>query len=165
MVVPYGVSAGNYRRPGQAGVRPTRAAIWAYLAMFIDKALALRLAAGAAPALRPVDPATGWLSERHAVEDLYRAVRWPLPEAGAAYKVASGRRREPLGNGYAAIPPLREAVRAGVPVEPLVLKRAPSSEIFHQARKEGMRTLREDGWQKVVQGLTTPEEILLSTVH
>ncbi|HPA45301.1 MAG TPA: ATPase, T2SS/T4P/T4SS family [bacterium] len=50
-------------------------------------------------------------------------------------------------------------------VKELVLKRAASSEIFHQARKDGMRTLREDGWQKVIQGITTPEEILHSTVQ
>jgi len=51
------------------------------------------------------------------------------------------------------------------PIKQLVLERAPSSEIFRQAREEGMRTLREDGWQKVIQGITSPEEVLHSTVH
>ena len=50
-------------------------------------------------------------------------------------------------------------------VKELVLERAASSVIFQEARKEGMRTLREDGWEKIVQGLTTIEEILASTVH
>ena len=50
-------------------------------------------------------------------------------------------------------------------VKELVLERAASSVIFTEARKEGMRTLREDGWEKIVQGLTTMEEILSSTIH
>ncbi len=47
----------------------------------------------------------------------------------------------------------------------LVLERAASSLIFQEARKEGMRTLREDGWEKVVQGITTIEEVLASAIH
>ncbi len=47
----------------------------------------------------------------------------------------------------------------------LVLERAASSVIFQQARKDGMRTLREAGWEKVIQGITTLEEVLTTTVH
>ncbi len=47
----------------------------------------------------------------------------------------------------------------------LVLNRESSSVIFRQARKDGMRTMREDGWEKVLQGLTTVEEVLSSTSH
>lgn len=67
--------------------------------------------------------------------------------------------------GYRGRTGIFELLTLTAPIKELVLKQAASSEIFHQARKEGMRTLREDGWQKVVQGITTPEEILLSTVH
>ena len=35
--------------------------------------------------------------------------------------------------------------------------------ICDQARGKGMRTLREDGWDKVVKGITTVEEILSSS--
>ena len=38
-----------------------------------------------------------------------------------------------------------------------------SNVIKREARKEGMRTLREDGAQKVLQGETTIEEILRVT--
>jgi len=46
-----------------------------------------------------------------------------------------------------------------------VLNRDSSAVIFRQARKDGMRTMREDGWEKVLQGLTTVEEVLASTSH
>ena len=67
--------------------------------------------------------------------------------------------------GYRGRVGIFELLTLSDPVKDLVLKRAASSEIFHQARKDGMRTLREDGWQKVIQGITTPEEILHSTVQ
>ena len=50
-------------------------------------------------------------------------------------------------------------------VKELVLERSTSAAIFHQARKDGMRTLREDGWEKVIQGITTIEEVLACTVQ
>ena len=45
-------------------------------------------------------------------------------------------------------------------IQRLILARASSQEIARAAQHEGMRTLRQDGWQKVVQGLTTPQEVL-----
>ena len=42
----------------------------------------------------------------------------------------------------------------------LIMKKAAASEIKRQALWDGMRTLRQDGWQKVLDGVTTPEEIL-----
>jgi type II secretory ATPase GspE/PulE/Tfp pilus assembly ATPase PilB-like protein len=35
--------------------------------------------------------------------------------------------------------------------------------IFEEARKEGMRTLREDGIEKFLAGLTTAEEVIRVT--
>jgi len=48
-------------------------------------------------------------------------------------------------------------------IKDMVLARAPGSVFFHQAREEGMLTLREDGWKKIVLGLTTIEEVLRET--
>jgi len=44
-----------------------------------------------------------------------------------------------------------------------VMGRAPVSEIIAAARSRGLRLLREDGWVKVRQGITTPEEVIRST--
>jgi general secretion pathway protein E/type IV pilus assembly protein PilB len=44
-----------------------------------------------------------------------------------------------------------------------VMQRAPSPDIVAAARASGLRLLREDGWQKVREGFTTPEEVLTCT--
>lgn len=41
----------------------------------------------------------------------------------------------------------------------LVVRRAPLADIREAARANGMKTLREDGLQKVLDGITTPEEV------
>ena len=49
-------------------------------------------------------------------------------------------------------------------IRELVLKKSTAQAICDQARQTGMRTLREDGWDKVIKGLTTVEEILRVTL-
>ena len=44
-----------------------------------------------------------------------------------------------------------------------ILERAPSPKLVAAARKSGLRLLREDGWIKVRQGFTTPDEVVLCT--
>ena len=46
----------------------------------------------------------------------------------------------------------------------MILKRARESELKVTARKEGMRTLRENGLAKVGQGITSLEEVLRLTL-
>lgn len=46
----------------------------------------------------------------------------------------------------------------------LILTKANGQTIRATARKAGMRTLREDGWRKVLQGVTTVDEILRVTI-
>ena len=48
-------------------------------------------------------------------------------------------------------------------VRQLILKNCSSGEIREVARKAGMRTLSEDGWRLVREGVTTPEEVLRVT--
>lgn len=45
-------------------------------------------------------------------------------------------------------------------VRDLVLQRRPSSDIKRSGREQGMSTLREAGWEKVIAGITTIEEVL-----
>ena len=51
------------------------------------------------------------------------------------------------------------------PVRQLILTKATSQLIRESARKKGMATLREDGWKKVSEGITTVEEVLRVTVN
>ncbi|MDD5440015.1 MAG: ATPase, T2SS/T4P/T4SS family, partial [Candidatus Omnitrophica bacterium] len=42
----------------------------------------------------------------------------------------------------------------------LVLKRSSSDQIKAMAVEQGMRTLRQDGWEKIMSGITTPSEVI-----
>jgi type II secretory ATPase GspE/PulE/Tfp pilus assembly ATPase PilB-like protein len=48
-------------------------------------------------------------------------------------------------------------------IKDLVLKKIPSGMIGKTAIARGMHTLRQDGWQKTISGLTTPEEVMRVT--
>jgi len=48
-------------------------------------------------------------------------------------------------------------------IKDLIVKKTPSSQIKKAAVASGMRTLRQDGWQKVLLGITTPEEVMKVT--
>ena len=47
----------------------------------------------------------------------------------------------------------------------LILKKASSNQINKIARLKGMKTIRQDGWGKVINGLTTPEEVMNITLN
>ncbi|MFH1640633.1 MAG: ATPase, T2SS/T4P/T4SS family [Candidatus Omnitrophota bacterium] len=48
-------------------------------------------------------------------------------------------------------------------IKDLILKKTSSNKIKKIAVSRGMRTLRQDGWQKVILGYTTPEEVMKVT--
>jgi hypothetical protein len=48
-------------------------------------------------------------------------------------------------------------------IRDLIFKKGTSAQIKKAALSKGMRTLRQDGWQKVIAGLTTPEEVMKVT--
>ncbi|MFH1339465.1 MAG: ATPase, T2SS/T4P/T4SS family [Candidatus Omnitrophota bacterium] len=48
-------------------------------------------------------------------------------------------------------------------INELILERASASQIKRVAMSRGMRTLRQDGWRKVIAGITTPEEVMKVT--
>ena len=68
------------------------------------------------------------------------------------------------GTGYKGRTAIYEFLLVAEPIQQLILGRASSHEIALAAQRTGqMRTLREDGWQKILQGLTTPQEVLRVT--
>jgi len=48
-------------------------------------------------------------------------------------------------------------------IRSLIMASADASRLTQAARRNGMRSLREDGWQKVRTGLTTAEEVMRVT--
>jgi type IV pilus assembly protein PilB len=65
--------------------------------------------------------------------------------------------------GYKGRIGIFELLVVSEPIRDLILQRAATNVIAKQARQEGMMTMREDGWQKVLAGITTIEEILRVT--
>ncbi|MFK4835073.1 GspE/PulE family protein [Microbacterium sp. ZW T2_14] len=66
--------------------------------------------------------------------------------------------------GYRGRVALHEIMTLSDEIETLVVTRATGSEIRQVALEQGMVSLRQDGWSKVAQGLTTIEEVLRVTV-
>ena len=62
--------------------------------------------------------------------------------------------------GYKGRIALHEVMRVTEDIERHAVARSSSAEIGETARKQGMLTLREDGWRKVAMGWTSIEEIL-----
>ena len=45
-------------------------------------------------------------------------------------------------------------------VREMIARSVSSAEIKRYAIQKGMHTLRQDGWEKILQGMTTPSEVL-----
>ena len=66
-------------------------------------------------------------------------------------------------SGYRGRTGIYELMVTGDVIRELVVQRVNSSLIRHEAIKGGMITLRKDGWRKVLQGMTTIEEVARTT--
>jgi type II secretory ATPase GspE/PulE/Tfp pilus assembly ATPase PilB-like protein len=64
-----------------------------------------------------------------------------------------------LMSGYRGRTAISELLMVKDSIKELILSRSPTSAIEIEARSLGMRSLREDGIQKVIQGITTIEEL------
>ncbi len=70
---------------------------------------------------------------------------------------------ECFGTGYRGRVGIFELMELGEEIRRLIMQNADSSLLAEAARRTGMRTLREDGWQKVAAGVTTVEEVVRVT--
>jgi type IV pilus assembly protein PilB len=64
------------------------------------------------------------------------------------------------GTGYSGRVGIFEVLPVSEKVGRLILERAPSSKIEAQAREDGMITMKQDGYLKILEGVTTLEEVL-----
>ncbi len=67
------------------------------------------------------------------------------------------------GTGYKGRTGIFEILPVNDEIRPLIIAHASASAIKQQALAHGMKTLREDGWDKVLNGVTTIDEILRVT--
>jgi type IV pilus assembly protein PilB len=68
------------------------------------------------------------------------------------------------GTGYRGRVGLHEVMAMTDEIEQLVVKHASGADVRALAVAQGMASLREDGWAKVLEGLTTIEEVLRVTI-
>ena len=71
--------------------------------------------------------------------------------------------RECRQTGYIGRHGLFEMMGMNNEVRQKILKNCSSQEIREVARQTGLRTLREDGWRLVREGVTTPDEVMRVT--
>ena len=103
---------------------------------------------------------TGCRAPRKIDHDYLTSVGFPLDrlEEGTIYEPVGC--EECRGTGFKGRTGIYENIVVNDTIRPLIVQRASSSTIKNEALKEGMRTLRDDGWTKVLNGITTIEEIL-----
>jgi len=65
--------------------------------------------------------------------------------------------------GYKSRTAIYEVLVVDSEIRELIMTRKSADIIKEKAVKRGMRTLREDGWEKIKMGLTTPAEVLRVT--
>lgn len=83
---------------------------------------------------------------------------WPQGKEIQFYR---GRGCQVCGNsGYYGRMGIYEVLPVTEKISKLILSRSPASEIEKQAREEGMITLKQDGYLKVLEGITSIEEVL-----
>lgn len=83
-----------------------------------------------------------------------------LPLAGQnAYTLVKGKDTPATPRGYSGRAGLYEVMDVTESIQQLIVNRATSSEIQRQAIAEGMITMRQDGYLKALQGITTLEEV------
>lgn len=83
-----------------------------------------------------------------------------LPLAGqTAYTLVKGKDTPQTPRGYAGRAGLYEVMDVSEEIQDLIIKRSTSAEIQRLAVTQGMVTMRQDGYLKALQGLTTLEEV------
>jgi len=67
------------------------------------------------------------------------------------------------GSGYSGRVGIFELMELGDEIRQLIMKNVDAASITNVARRNGMRNLREDGWLKVMSGVTTADEVMRVT--
>src|SRR4029078_5157194 len=88
-----------------------------------------------------------------------------VPPRGRLLRAKEGGGNVCLGAGYKGRTAIYELLIIDEKIRQLTVKNADAQSIKSQAVKAGMRSLREDGTQKVLAGMTTVAEVLMITTQ
>lgn len=101
-----------------------------------------------------------YVPDSKVVEDI-KGVLGPLWPEGKEVRFYKGKGCQECGNtGYYGRIGIFEVLPVSDGISKLILERAAASEIEKKAKEEGMITLKQDGYLKVLEGLTSVEEVL-----
>ena len=101
-----------------------------------------------------------YVPETKIVEEMKKELGalWQQPPEVKLYR---GKGDEDCGNsGYIGRIGIFETIPISEKIGKLILERSSAGDIDRQAREEGMVSLKQDGYLKVVEGITTVEEVL-----
>ena len=102
--------------------------------------------------------------EEYVIEDsMIKQLGFPLEEASKLKMVKPKGCVECGFTGYRGRTGIFEFLRVTDEIRALILQRKDSQVLKELARQRGMRTLRQDGWLRVKEGLTTVQELLRVT--
>ncbi|KKP31507.1 MAG: Type II secretion system protein E [Candidatus Woesebacteria bacterium GW2011_GWE2_31_6] len=94
------------------------------------------------------------------IEDI-KKVLGPLFPLNKEVKLYRGKGCQECGNtGYYGRIGIFEVIPVSDSISKLILERSPASTIEKKAKEEGMITLKQDGYLKVLEGITSIEEVL-----
>jgi general secretion pathway protein E/type IV pilus assembly protein PilB len=96
-------------------------------------------------------------------ESFLRSINFPMDRLSEGAIMESVGCEECRGTGFRGRTGIYEILVVTDAIRPLIVSRASSNAIKQEAIRRGMRTLREDGWTKVLKGVTTLEEVLRVT--
>lgn len=68
-----------------------------------------------------------------------------------------------MGTGFSGRVGIFELMEMNEELRSLIMRNADAAQLTLAARKNGMRNLREDGWEKIARGITTVEEVMRVT--
>jgi type II secretory ATPase GspE/PulE/Tfp pilus assembly ATPase PilB-like protein len=141
-------AAGAFTRLLDMGVEPY------LLASAVEAVVAQRLVRRLCPSCRkPIEPDIEFLKNlEFPIEELEGNTLYEASSCDKCRKTGFKGRR-----GIFEVLPVTEDI------ESLVITRSSSSEIKAQGLREGMRSLRDDGWRKVLNGTTIMDEVLRVT--
>jgi len=141
-------AAGAFTRLLDMGVEPF------LVASAVEAVVAQRLVRKLCESCRqPVSPAA----------DVLREVGFPSERLEGQVIYGAGQCETCRMTGFRGRGGIFEVLQGSEGIEALVIARSATSEIKQKAVAEGMRTLRDDGWAKVLDGMTPVDEVLRVT--
>ena len=93
-------------------------------------------------------------------EKFLKSINFPMERLSEGTIMEAAGCEECRGTGFRGRTGIYEILVINDSIRPLIVSRASSAVIKQESIRHGMRTLREDGWTKVLKGVTTLEEVL-----